>query len=67
MLLGLGNISSNLLGVFMFLAGNLARVGVWAASRLGWAGFADLFEANWNGEAIAGGRIDGHEELQPTG
>lgn len=36
-LFGPGDTPSNLLGVFMFLAGDLTRAGVWAASRLGWA------------------------------
>lgn len=39
-LLGIGDIARDLAGIVVFFPGDLARVGVWAALGLGWAGLA---------------------------
>jgi len=53
-LAGLGNVAGNLAGVFMFFAGDLARVRVRAAPGLRWAGLADLLQGAITRSALAG-------------
>ena len=42
-LAGLGDVAGDLAGVFVFLTGDLARIGVRAALGFRWADLADVF------------------------
>ena len=52
-LFGFGNVAGNLTGVFVFFAGDLARIGIWAAFCFGWASLARQFQGAILGDAFA--------------
>lgn len=54
-LLGLGNIAGDLTGVFMFFAGNLARICFGAAFHFGRTGLTGVFQSLILGDAFACG------------
>ena len=54
-LLGLGNITGDLPGIFVFFAGDLACIGFRTALHLQWAGLASVFQSLVLGDAFAGG------------